>query len=274
MANAAGLATAFYRLYILDALHHGPARPAALLAALHAREGALPLPGGGFSRALQQLLDAGLIGPAADGAMQLTPFGTREREAQRALWERLIGVVGRLLSGDAPAPELNAASDLPFEMAPGERVAEGYRERVVVAEVREALRAARNDGRLFSLVLAQLAVTHAQPARAKAMLHRALRETLGEARAIFGSDVRMLRYGVRGLALISPGNGSSRAELLRARLTESLASMSASVRAYAGARYAVRVGDADWTPAISTSQHILRLAEEALARDDARSSAA
>jgi hypothetical protein len=274
MASGTGLATAFYRFYILDALERGPARAASLLAALHAREGVLPLPAGGFSRALQQLLDAGLVGPGPEGAMQLTAFGARERESQRALWQQLIGVASRVLAGDAPTGEAAGADDWPVELRSGERVAEGYRERVVVAELRDALRAARDDGRRFSLFLGQLSVAHGQPARAKAMVHRALRETLREARAVFGADASALRYGMSGVALICRGDGNSGAELLRARLTESLATMVAGVRAYAGARYGVRVGGAAWTPAISTSQHMLRLAEEALARDDARCTAA
>jgi len=38
-AAATGLATAFFRLYLLESLTPGPARPAALLAARHARVG-------------------------------------------------------------------------------------------------------------------------------------------------------------------------------------------------------------------------------------------
>ena len=58
---ATGLATAFYRLYLLEALAAQPSRPAALLARVAAER--LPLSSGGFSRALQSLLEAGISSP-------------------------------------------------------------------------------------------------------------------------------------------------------------------------------------------------------------------
>lgn len=274
MSTSGGLATAFYRLYILHGLEQ-PARPAALLAALHAREGALPLPSGGFSRAVQQLLDTGLIAAAPAGALQLTAFGRREREAQRIVWERLVGIVGRLLAGELPAPEPPPSGGVPLAIPSGERVADGYRERVVVAELREAIRRAREGGEPPALVLALIAVAHAQPVRAKAMLHRALRETLGSARSTFGGHVIALRYGTHGVALLGPERSAeAQAELLRARLSESLAAMTATVHTFAGARHAVRVGVGRWTPAVLTSAQLLRLAEDALVDDGQTRSAA
>src|ERR1700716_1382013 len=67
---ATGLATAFYRLYLLDALATEPARPAALLARIAAER--LPLSSGGFSRALQALLEGGYLVAASEGAVALT----------------------------------------------------------------------------------------------------------------------------------------------------------------------------------------------------------
>ena len=275
MATGGGLATAFYRLYILHALERAPARPAAVLAALHAREGPLPFEGGAFSRALQQLLDAGLLIAGPSGTVQLTPMGGRERAAQRAVWERLVAIVARLLAGELPSPEPPADGGVPMTLAPPERVAEGYRERVVIAEVREAARRGRDSGEAFAVVLAQLCVAHREPLRARAMVQRALRETLSACRSMFGPRAVALRYGMDGAALIVPSaDADAQAELLRARLAESLAAMSATVRAFAGARHGVRVGLARWSPAVLTSAQLLRLAEEALDADARGSSAA
>lgn len=285
MATSTALAAAFFRLYILHALD-SPARPVSLLTALHAREGALPVPAGGFSRALQQLLDAGLIVAGPAGALQLTPMGERERQAQRTAWERLVAIVGRVLAGELPGPEPPTGGGAPLTMPRAEaaescdpaaklgRVALGsgdgvasaaYRERVVVAEVRDAMRRARDDGRPFAVILACVSVAHPRPAAARAMLHRALRETLGTARATFGAGAVPLRYGANGVALIVPErDAAAQAELLRARLAESLAAMRATVHAYAPARFAVRVGSVVWSPELVTSGEVLRLAEERL----------
>ena len=68
---ATGLATAFYRLYLLDALAPAPARPARLLATIAAER--LPLASGAYGRALQSLLEGGHLVPASEGAVALTP---------------------------------------------------------------------------------------------------------------------------------------------------------------------------------------------------------
>ena len=49
--SASGLATAFYRLYLLESLAAAPARPASMLAAIAGER--LPLANGAFGRALQ-----------------------------------------------------------------------------------------------------------------------------------------------------------------------------------------------------------------------------
>ncbi len=274
MPMSSALATAFYRLYILHALDQ-PARPAALLGALHSSEGALPIPASGFSRAMAQLLDAGLLVAAPNGGVQLTPMGVRERTAQRVGWEQLVASVSRLLSGELPAPEPPTGGGVLAPMPRAEPVADAYRERVVVAEVRNAIRRARDTGERFALVLGLVSVAHPEPARARAMLHRALRETLGSAPTLFGGDVLAARYGTHGLALLLPAaDAATRAEILRARLAESLAAMCATVRAFACARHEVRLGLAQWSPEIVTSAHLLRLAEESLTAEASTASAA
>ncbi len=267
MGTGAGLATAFFRLYILHALERAPARPAAVLASLHSREGALPLEGGTFSRALQQLLDTGFVVPAPDGALDLTPMGRREREAQRQVWQRVVAIVARLLAGELPTPEPPSDGVALVPRTP-EHVPDDYRERVVLAEIRDVARRARDRDEPFGVALAEIAVTHPQPVRARAMLQRTLRETLGRAASSFAPGTRALRYGPNGVCLVVPGDRvEAQAELLRARLLESLGAMSATVRAFAGARYAVRAAAARWTREVMTSGELLRLAETSLAAD-------
>ena len=270
MGTGAGFATAFFRFYILHALELGPARAAAVLSSLHSRDGALPLESGAFSRALAQLLDGGLILPAPDGAVVLTPMGRRERDAQRPVWERVVGIVARLLAGEFPTPEPPGDGGVPQLARAREPVSDEYRERVVLAEIRDATRKAGDTRQDLGLVLAEISVAHPQPMRARAMLQRALRETLGRAASSFARDTRALRYGPVGVCLIVLGeDAEAQAELLRARLLESLGAMGATVRAFAGARYAVRAGAARWSREIVTSGELLRRAEEALAVDAA-----
>ena len=45
--------------------------------------------------------------------------------------------------------------------------------------------------------------------------------------------------------------------------------MTVSVRAFAGARWQVRVGDGTWSSGLVTSDAVLRIAQDALARDEA-----
>ena len=65
--SATGLATAFYRLYLLDSLASAPARPATLLATIAGER--LPLANGAFGRALQSLLEGGYLVPAPEAAV-------------------------------------------------------------------------------------------------------------------------------------------------------------------------------------------------------------
>lgn len=268
MGTGSGLAAAFFRLYILHALERAPARPAAILASLHSREGALPLESSAFSKALHQLLDAGLVVPGELGSVALTPMGRRERDAQRVVWERLLAVVTRLLQGDLPAPEPPGNGGVPHRIPVPEPVPDAYRERVVLAELRGALRRAREKDEPLGVALAEVAIAHSQPLHARAMLQRSLRETLGRARSTFAPGASAFRYGPQGVCLIAGHDDIEvQAELLRVRLLESLGAMTATVRAFAPARYAVRVGTARWSSALATSSELLRAAEAALGRD-------
>jgi len=58
--SATGLATAFYRLYLLESLASTTARPASLLATSGAER--LPLASGALGRAPQSLLEGGHLG--------------------------------------------------------------------------------------------------------------------------------------------------------------------------------------------------------------------
>ena len=100
-AAATGLATAFFRLYLLEGLAPGPARPAALLAAIAAEQ--LPFARGAFGRALQSLIEGGYIAPAAAATVCLTALGAAERMAERERWKNVIPTVARIL-GEEPVP--------------------------------------------------------------------------------------------------------------------------------------------------------------------------
>jgi hypothetical protein len=275
MAVSQALATAFFRLYILHLLERGPARPAALLASFDRREGMPRLPSGGFTRALQQLIDAGCVVAAPAGAVHLTEFGIRERAVQREAWEAILTAVARLLGDETPQPPEAPGDDgIPLAPPEPERMADAHRERVVAAEVRSAIRRGRETGAPFSAVIARIAIVHPRPMQSRAMLQRALRECLGTATATFGAEVKATRYGTDGVLLVCPGDGATQAELLQSRLVESLGAMTATVRAFAGARHAVRIGVARWTASIATSAHLLRLAEDELGSRAQQASAA
>jgi hypothetical protein len=111
------------------------------------------------------------------------------------------------------------------------------------------------------------------------MVHRAIRATLGGSTTIFGGDTSAFRYGDAGVALVAPILGDAArsarlAALLRARMDELLRAMSATVRAFHGSRWNVRVGDATWSTQIAASGTLLRLAQDALERDGALRTAA
>jgi hypothetical protein len=276
--SATGLATAFYRLYLLESLASTTARPAALLAAISAER--LPLASGAFGRALQSLLEGGHLVPAPEAAVALTPLGAAERLAERDCWRAVIPTVLRLIAepepGPRPAPAIAEAPAVAYRTA---AVAEAYLDRVLVGALRERVAEARDGGRAFALALGVADVDAPSEATRRAIVHRCVRATLGGATTLFGGDASAFRYGDCGVALIAPivgdeGRGARMATLLRARLDELLRTMTVSVRAFAGARWRVRIGQATWSADLVTTGAVLRIAQAGLAGDDARRSAA
>lgn len=271
--SATGLATAFYRLYLLESLASTNARPATLLAAISAER--LPLASGAFGRALQSLLEGGHLVPAPEAAVALTPLGAAERVSERERWRAVIPSVLRLIAepepGPRPAPMLAEAPAVAYRAAP---VAEAYLDRVLVGALRERVADARDGGRAFALILGVADVDMPSEATRRAIVHRCIRATLGGASMLFGGDANAFRYGDCGVALVAPilgdeGRGGRSATLLRARLDELLRTMTTSVRAFAGARWNVRVGHATWSADLVTTGAVLRIAQDALARDGA-----
>src|SRR5437899_3102378 len=273
-ATATGLATAFFRLYLLEGLAPGPARPAALLAAIAAEQ--LPFARGAFGRALQSLIEGGYIAPAAAATVCLTALGAAERMAERERWSAMRPTLRRLL-GDAEARPF----PLIAEAAPprAQPVAEAYLDRVLVASVRERIAAARDGGPSFAVVLAQLDVDAVAEANRRAMVHRAIRATLGATATLFGGAMSAYRYGDSGVAAVAPvGRDPARGErlctLVRARLDELMRTMTSTVRAFGSARWNVRAGAAAWSEEIGTTTLLLRRAEQALSLDGERRDAA
>ncbi len=274
-----GLATAYFRLFVLDSLAHAPGRPAALLARASAER--LPIANGAFGRALQSLIEGGHVAPIADGAVALTALGAAERVAERERWSAVLKSALKLLGeADAvcgaapaiPAPAIPAPS-LP-RAAP---VADAYLDRVLVATVRERVAAARDGGAGFAITLGALEVSHPAEATRRALVHRVIRAMLGGATTLLGVDVAPYRYGDQGVALLvargsrGEDKGDLVAAVLRQRLEELLRSTTASVRAFSGARWRVRTGSATWSAGVPTTLALLRLAGESLARDEERS---
>ena len=265
---ATGLATAYFRLFILDSLAAGPARPNLLL--LRATAEQLPFATGAFGRALQSLLENGHLQPAPHGAVTLTAVGAAERVQELGRWRAVMPSVARI-AGDS------AASPAPVVSVPARprcepRVADDYLDRVLVASIRQRSAGAREGGRAFVLVLGCIDLEHPSAAHRRAMTHRALRATLGAAATLFGSDVDAYRYGETGVALLAPAAGDPDragrlAVLLGSRLDELVRTMTATVRAFGGARWSVRTGSATWTLAMTTSATLLRQAQEELASE-------
>ena len=271
--SATGLATAFYRLYLLESLASATARPATLLAAISTER--LPLASGAFGRALQSLLEGGHLVPAAEAAVALTALGAAERMAERERWRAVIPTVLRLIAepepGPRPVPVVAEAPAVAYRTA---AVAEAYLDRVLVGALRECVATARDGGRAFTLILGVADVDASSEATRRAIVHRCIRATLGSASSLFGGDASAFRYGDSGVALVAPILGDERrgtriATLLRARLDELLRTMTVSVRAFAGTRWHVRVGHATWSADLVTSGAVLRIAQDELARDDA-----
>ena len=269
-AAATGLATAFFRLYLLEGLAPGPARPAALLAAIAAER--LPFARGAFGRALQSLIEGGYVAPAAAATVCLTALGAAERVAERERWSVMLPTLRRLLGDPQARPFPLIAEAAPPRSQP---VAEAYLDRVLVASVRERIAAARDGGPSFAVVLAQLDVDRVAEANRRAMVHRAIRATLGATATLFGGDVCAYRYGESGVAALAPvGRDTTRGErlaaLVRARLDELMRTMTSTVRAFGAARWSVRAGAATWSDSMETSTVLLRSAEAALAADGER----
>jgi GGDEF domain-containing protein len=272
--TATGLATAFFRLYLLESLAAGPARPAAVLAAIAAER--LPFAAGAFGRALQSLIEGGYLTPAAGATVCLTALGAAERMAERERWSAMLPTLVRLL-GNAERRPFPVVPEAPPPRA--RPVAEAYLDRVLVASIRERIAAARDGGPTFAVVLAQLDVDGVGEATRRAMVHRAIRATLGATATLLGGDVTAYRYGDAGVAAVAPaGHDAARADrlcvLVRARLDELMRTMTSTVRVFGGARWNVRAGAATWSEQLATTTVLLRRAEEALAADDQQRDAA
>lgn len=266
-----GLATAFFRLYLLDTLSLGPARPASILARVAAEK--LPFATGAFGRALQSLLEGGHLVPARDGMVALTALGAAERVVERERWTAVVPSVMRLLGDLAPRPApVLAETPVPAYRA---KVADAYAERVLVAYVRDRVAAAREGGRPLGVVLVSIGIEHTNEATRRAMVHRAIRASLGGAMTLFGGDVTAFRYGDEGVALVADrADHAGLATIARARIDELVRSMTSSVRAFSGARWHVHAGGATWSIEVGTTGALLRLAEDALRADGEASTAA
>ncbi len=269
--SATGLATSFYRLYLLESLASTTARPATLLARISAER--LPLASGAFGRALQSLLEGGHLVPAPEAAVALTPLGAAERLSERERWRAVIPSVLRLIAEPEPAPRpAPVLAETPAVAYRAAAVAESYLDRVLVGALRERVADARDGGRAFSLVLGVADVDAPSEATRRAIVHRCIRATLGGASTLFGGDASAFRYGDCGVALVAPilgdeGRGVRIATLLRARLDELLRTMTTSVRAFTDTRWHVRVGHATWSSDLVTTGAVLRIAQDALAHD-------
>ena len=270
---ATGLATAFFRLYLLDTLSAGPGRPASILARASAER--LPFAAGAFARALQSLLEGGHLVPAPEGAVALTALGAAERMAERERWTAVLPSVMRLL-GDLPPRPVPVVVAEPAPLPYRARVADAYADRVLVAQVRERVAAARDGGRPFCVVLIAIVVQHPNEASRRAMVHRAIRASLGGASTLFGGEVTAYRYGDDGVALVAPcaGDAERLVTLARARIDELVRSMTTNVRAFHGARWRISAGAARWSAELSTTGGLLRAAEDALGADAEAMSAA
>jgi len=174
------------------------------------------------------------------------------------------------LLGDAAPPRPARIAEAPVAAYPAP-VADAYLDRVLLATLRERVAAAREGGAPIAVVLAEVEVKHPSEAQRRAMVHRAIRASLGGTDTLFGAEVSAFRYGDAGIALLAPtpdGERTARlAGVARDRVDELLGTMTASVRAFGGARWTVRTGAAAWTEALGTTNALLRAAQAALAGD-------
>src|SRR6202008_909862 len=93
----------------------------------------LPLSSGGFSRALQSLLEGGYLVPADEGAVALTALGAAERMAERERWSKVLPSVARIVGESAVTARLApsvAETAVRYRTA---EVAEQYLDRVLVS---------------------------------------------------------------------------------------------------------------------------------------------
>ena len=178
----------------------------------------------------------------------------------------MLPTLVRLLGDAEPRPFTVVAPVAPPRERP---VAEAYLDRVLVASVRERIAAAKDGGPTFAVVLAQIDVDGVGEATRRAMVHRAIRATLGATATLFGGELSAYRYGDSGVAALAPaGRDAARAErlrtLVRARLDELMRTMTGTVRAFGMARWSVRAGAATWSEDLATTTVLLRHAEAAL----------
>jgi hypothetical protein len=225
---------------------------------------------------LQSLVEGGYLAPGAAATVCLTTLGAAERMAERERWSAMLPTLIRILGNAEPRPFPVVAEVLPPRERP---VVEAYLDRVLVASVRERIAAARDGGPSFAVVLAQLDVDGVGESTRRAMVHRAIRATLGATATLFGGDVSAYRYGDSGVAALAPeGRDGQRAErlcvLVRARLVELMQTMTSTVRAFGSARWNVRAGSATWSEEIGTTTLLLQKVEDALAHDGQRRDAA
>ncbi|GAC1494262.1 MAG: hypothetical protein NVS1B1_12200 [Candidatus Limnocylindrales bacterium] len=268
-----GLATAFFRLYLLDALVSAPDRPAAVLARIAGA--GLPVAPGAVGRALQSLLDGGHLVPASDGRVALTPLGAAERLAERARWTAALPIVQQVL-GESAGPPARRIAEAPATVSPAP-VADAYLDRVLLVTLRERVAAAREGGAPIAVVLVEVAVRHPNDGQRRAMIHRTIRASLGGTATLFGADVAAFRYGDAGLALLAPAAGLQIEHLTNRagdRVDELLRTMTASVRAFGGAKWTLRTGAVGWSAELRTTTALLRAAQAALADGDHASDAA
>jgi hypothetical protein len=100
--SATGLATAFFRLYLLESLAAGPVRPGALLAAIASER--LPFASGALGRPLQSHLEGGCLAPTGAASVCLTSLGAAERTCERERWSEMLPTLVRRLGNTEPRP--------------------------------------------------------------------------------------------------------------------------------------------------------------------------
>lgn len=118
-------------------------------------------------------------------------------------------------------------------------------------------------------MLVAIVIQHANEASRRAMVHRAIRASLGGTSTLFGGELSAYRCGDEGVALVAPcaGDAERLATIARARIDELVRSMSSRVRAFHGARWRISAGTAMWSAELGTTGALLRSVEDALGVD-------